>query len=232
MSNAYRNQTPPYPEYAPTRFSGDLPGTTAHQPRDLGPFGYNPAYTQYIGTRGRFMAGVGATMDFTSQMSSADPGIKDYPNELDVLNAADDTVGNGLFDPAGSHGNVHPDYGVFADHQALPGYISRERYYAASEVIDLTTGDNVMYVPSGAVQIDPQQRQALFETLQWTLPKGITQAYDPMNVLPEDAVVPYEGAWPIGQSDDQEEGFSWAPFVMSAAAGLAIGMFAALVTGK
>lgn len=231
MSNAYRGLTPPYPAYALTRFDGNLPGTTAHQPRDLGPFGYNPYYDQYPGTRSQVMSGVGATMKFESQQTSADEGIKDYPNELDVLSAADDTVGNGLFDPSGSHGNVHPDYGVFADHQALPGYIAREQFYARSEVKDLTTGDDVMFVPAGAVQIDPQQRQALFETLQWTLPKGVSLAYDPMDLMSEMDVVPREGAWPVGQAEgDDGSGFSWTPFAMAACAGVAIGLFAALMS--
>jgi hypothetical protein len=172
------------------------------------------------------------------QMQSADEGIKDYPNELDVLQVADDVVGNGMFDPAGSHGNVHPDYGVFADHESLPGYVARDQFYAPSEVIDATTNSPVMYVPSGAVAIDDAQRQAFNDRLLWQLPPGVNP-HAPRDVPRRSTVTPHEPAWPVGQdtgplpSESQDEsGSPLNMFLMAGIAGLSIGLVAALVTGK
>lgn len=168
-------------------------------------------------------------------MDSADEGIKDYPNELDVLQVADDVVGNGMFDPPGSHGNVHADYGVFSDHESLPGYVARDKFYAPSEVIDATTGQQVMYVPSGAVAIDDAQRKAFEDRLLWELPPGVNP-YAPIRVRRTSTVTPTQGAWPIGQVDSDaepsEKGSPLNMFLIAGVAGLSIGLLAALVTGK
>lgn len=161
--------SPPYPVYPEQRFRGDLPPAPIGPAADLRPSGYNPAYSVYAGAWGRNLAGLG-------QMNIDDvnaEGIQDYPNELDILQVADDVVGNGVFDPNGSHGNVHPDYGVFQDHVSLPGYIDREMFYAPSEVIDATTGRPTMYVPGGAVAIDRGQAEAYENRNLWTLPPGV-----------------------------------------------------------
>jgi len=167
-------------------------------------------------------------------MQSADVGIKDYPNELDLLMRADDVVGNGVFDPAGTAGNIHPDYGIFADHESLPGYIARDKFYAPSEVVDATTGGEVMYVPSGAVSIDDAQRKAFQDLLMWEIPPGVNP-YPRVDVPQVSRVIPYQSAWGVGQ-DEQPDDTAEAPaspmkiFLLSAVGGVAIGLFAALVS--
>lgn len=101
-------------------------------------------------------------------------GIEVYPNELDQLAAADDTAGNGVFDPNGSHGNVHPDEGVFADHQSLPGYVDREVFYQPGEVQDIPGGGVTMYVPGGAVSFQQGQPETLRkQRLLWEIPPSV-----------------------------------------------------------
>jgi hypothetical protein len=165
-------------------------------------------------------------------MQNAEP-VKDYANELDILQQADDVVGNGIFDPHGSHGNIHPDQGVFADHQSLPGYVDREQFYAPSEVQDATTDAQVMYVPGGAVGIDEAQKHAYQDRLLWSLPPGINPLA--MTEAPyTEQVVPNEASWAVGQAavDQSSSSNLTKYFVITAIAGLSVGMFLALVTSK
>jgi hypothetical protein len=82
--------------------------------------------------------------------------------------------GNGVFDPNASHGNVHANEGVFADHQSLPGYVARDHFYAPSEVEDLAGGGQVMYVPGGAVSFQQGQPETLRQQrLLWELPPSV-----------------------------------------------------------
>lgn len=94
---------------------------------------------------------------------SADRAVLDYPNELNALAELDDVQGNGIFDPAGSQPNIHPDEGIFGDREGLPGYIAREQPFAPSEVIDINTGKPVMYVPGNAFMMDPRTQWMLDE---------------------------------------------------------------------
>lgn len=130
-------------------------------------------------------------------MLSADRGIQDYPNELNLLAEMDDVQGNGVFDPHGSHGNIHPDEGVFADHENLPGYLVRDQYYAPSQVIDGTTGEPVMYVPGGAVAIDQSQLNTYRDRqLLWEIPPGMSS--ERRHHPPDgDTWIPEEYSWPI-----------------------------------
>lgn len=224
--NRYRSIRPRYPVYANTRYDGDLPPPSALGPPDMRPSGSNPAYSVYAGAYGRNLAGLNGV-----QMNSADEGIKDYPNELDALQVADDVNGNGMFDPAGSHGNVHPDYGVFADHESLPGYVARDKFYTPSEVTDATTGQQIMYVPAGAVSIDHAQMQAFNNRLLWDLPPGVNP-YAPSDVPSMSMVTPWEAATPIGQSPDHEPASPTKMFLVAGIAGLSIGLFAALMMKK
>lgn len=231
MANVYKGIRPPYPVYARTRFTGDLPPPSALGPPDTRPSSLiphptratNPAYSVYGGAHGRHLAGLNGV-----QMDSADEGIKDYPNELDALQIADDVNGNGMFDPAGSHGNVHPDYGIFADHESLPGYVARDKFYTPSEVIDATTGAPVMYVPSGAVSIDHAQQQAFNNLLLWELPPGVNP-YKAHDVPDMSMVTPWEAALPIGQTPADEPASPMNMFLVAGIAGLSIGLVAALM---
>jgi len=156
---------PEYPKYR-TRAVPGLMKPSPFGPPDMRPGGFGPGYSVYGQVYGRHLAGVDSM--------NADK-IKDYPNELQLLSEADDVVSNGVFDPNLSHGNIHPDYGVFQDHQSLPGYLARDQFYSPSEVTDLTTGKPVNYVPGGAVSFQQGQKetfdqnQALYE-----LPPGIS----------------------------------------------------------
>lgn len=221
-----RNRRPPYPAHENIPVQGCLPPAPIRS-YDFLPSHANPAYDQYSGARRRHLAGLSGV-----DMQNAEP-VKDYANELDILQQADDVVGNGIFDPHGSHSNVHPDQGVFADHQSLPGYVDREQFYMPSEVEDATTDAQVMYVPGGAVGIDEAQKQAYQNRLLWSLPPGINPLA--MQEAPyTEQVVPNEASWAVGQTAADQTSTSNLTkyFVITAVAGLSIGMFLALVTGK
>lgn len=197
MSNRVTALRPNYPVYGRTPiFGGSLPTIDEIGPPDTRPTSLiNPSYSIYQGAWGRNLSGLGASD--MQDMPSADEGIRDYPNELNLLSAADDVQGNGIFDPEGSHGNVHPDTGIFADHESLPGYIVRDRFYQPSQVIDGTTGDPIMYVPSGAVAIDAAQRVALERRRNlWELPPEFNP--NPVTGPPEaDTWIPQQYALPV-----------------------------------
>ena len=223
MSARATSLRPPYPVIRSERFSGNLPAPPINTP-DLRPWGLNPAYTQYAGARGRHLSGV--------DMTNAEP-IKDYANELDVLQHADDVQGNGVFDPPGSHGNVHPDEGIFADNLSLPGYVARDRFYTPSEVRDATTDQPVMYVPGGAVAIDDAQRQAFYDKAMWELPPGVNP-WPMQSPEAQSTVIPSEATWPVGQAEttpggEREPASVGKMFVISAVAGLSLGMLLAIV---
>jgi hypothetical protein len=207
--------------------TGDLTPAWAMQPANLRASSLNPAYQQYPQTRGRQLAGLG---DNGSPL--------DYPTELNSLQVTDDVDGNGVFDPPGSQGNIHADAGIFADHASLPGYLAREQFYRPSEVMDATTGRPVMYVPGGAVAIDPQQREAL-ETLIALYEPGppfIKTTRPPM----QSTVVPQEQSWGInglgeGETVSTPDSGEQSPvkmFIMAAIAGVAIGAVIAVVKSR
>jgi hypothetical protein len=227
MSNRYSSLRPQYPVYSSTPiFGGSLPTIDEIGPPDVRPSGLNPSYDVYRGAWGRNIAGIGST-------PSADEGIRDYPGELLTLSEADDIQGNGVFDPHGTQGNIHPDYGVFADHASIPGYLVRDQFYEPSEVIDGTTGNPVMYVPGGAVAIDQSQLDTIRERqLLWELPPGVT----PQGVTrPDDADgggdwIPQEWSNAVSGlgADETTEPKSKAPLIVAfAIAGVAVGIFAA-----
>ncbi len=198
MSNRYASRRPPYPQYASQpMFGGDLPTIDEIGPPDMRASGLNPYYDLNSGAHGRNFAGLGGNMQ------SADVGIQNYPNELDLLAAADDVQGNGVFDPAGTQGNIHPDYGVFADHENLPGYLVRDQMYQPSQVIDGTTGEPVLYVPGGAVAIDQSQFDTVRERqLLWELPPGVSPqpTREPHD---GESWIPHEASWAVNGLGDE-----------------------------
>jgi len=223
MSNRITDLRPPYPAYDPTPlFGGQVP--PSYGPPDVWPSSLNPSYSVYAGTRGRNFAGLGDPSMMTDN-TTADEGIRDYPNELNILAAADDVQGNGLFDPPGSHGNVHPDEGVFADHESLPGYIVRDRFYQPSAVIDGTTGDPVVFVPSGAVAIDQSQVDAYRATQQlYELPLPSIEHGTPRD---QSIWIPREYSQPIGATEETAVGVKKPGFAALAIVGVAVGLVAA-----
>jgi hypothetical protein len=215
--------------YRNERFYGDLPPAPITAAPDLRPSGMNPAYSVYAGAYGRNLAGLGE-MNIDDMNAE---GIENYPNELDTLQVADDVVGNGVFDPHGSHGNIHPDQGVFQDHQSLPGYIDRDLFYAPSEVVDATSGRQVMYVPGGAVAIDEAQKRAFDDRLLWELPPGVNP-WEPKNVPFDSMWRPQEASWPIsgfGQPEPSGLGGKGI-YIAAGVVGLAVGIFLATVMQK
>jgi hypothetical protein len=219
---------PPYPVYDSTPiFGGDLPTIDEDGPPDVRPSAMNPAYSVYAGTWGRNFAGLGDTKKMQMQTGSADEGIADYPNELNVLAEADDVNGNGVFDPHGSPGNQYPDEGIFADSESMPGYVMRDQFYAQSEVIDGTTGYPVMYVPGGAVPIDEGQwdtdaaRQLMYELQPGISPQSFGTPGFEDNWIPEDYSMPVAG---LGETPEPSR---VGIFMSFAVVGVAVGLVVA-----
>lgn len=228
MSNRYHFR-PNYPVYQETPlFGGRLPTIDEMGPPDVHPSALNPSYSVYRGAWGRNLAGLGADM----RSLSAEPHIKDYANELNLLAAADDVQGNGLFDPHGSPGNIHADYGVFVDHESLPGYVVRDQFYRPSQVIDGTTGDPVMYVPSGAVAIDRAQLDTYRQLNElYEIPPGVAP-FDPGHPDVESQVIPREYAWPVSGLGATDPNRKIGIIAGCAILGAAVGIFAATLKGK
>lgn len=218
---------PPFPIYTRTPFTGELPTPSQIGPVDVRPSKLNPSLDVYRAAYGAPIAGLGEIMN-----TPAAEGIKDYANELDSLQIEDDVESNGVFDPFGTHGNLHADSGVFADRQSIPGYLARERFYAPSEVIDATSdGGHVMYVPGGAVAIDEAQRQAYDNRLLWELPRTINPLA-PFPVEFDSSVIPREPALPVGAMEAIDRGDKIKVFAGAAVAGLVLGGLIAYLIKK
>lgn len=159
-------------------------------PPSLRPSGMNPKFTVFAGAHGRQLAGLEGIDSMNAE------GIKNYPNELDLLAEADDVRGNGMFDPPNTHGNVHPNEGVFADHQGLPGYIDRTKFYSPSEVTDMASGLPVNYVPGGAVAFQEGQPETYHEMLElYQTPPN--SEWRPQTIPGNGQWIPDEPAWGI-----------------------------------
>lgn len=230
-----------YPVHPSQPNSGNLPSMKAMGPHDLHPSAHNPYYDVYNMSRGRYLGSIGQTEGRPAApppsadagnpeyQSSLERGMKDYPNELDSLSDLDDVNGNGIFDAPGTHGNVHPDSGVFADRKSLPGYIDRERMFQPSEVLDVTTGEPVMYVPGNAFQMDPRT--------QWVMDE--IALYEPglpstggRGVPSRSTVQPRQPAWPVGQDETRESPAVKTAHmaVLAAIAGLSGGLLIGIIS--
>lgn len=215
----YRLQRPPYPTYNERNIHPE-----PHTPPDLRPSGLGPGYSWYQSAHGRYLAGVGAA-DMNEAMTfdgANSEGIETYPNELDSLAQADDVYGNGVFDPNDTHGNVHPDAGVFQDHESLPGYVARDHFYELSEVQDLTRpGGRVMYVPGGAVSLQQGQQHTLTKLAEyWKLPPGMNPI-TPEGVPSQSTVDAPTPALPVGQASSPT---NYTPYYVAAGVGLGLGL--------
>lgn len=221
MTTMNRNQLrPPYPVF---RENGIAP--KLYTPPDLRPSGLGPGYSWYGSAHGRYLAGLGASdMEEKSFDAVNSEGIETYPNELDALAVADDTWGNGVFDPNDTHGNIHPDAGVFQDHQSLPGYVHRDHFYELSEVRDLTyPGGRVVYVPGGAVSLQQGQQETLTKTAEfWKLPPGMNPI-TPEGIPSQSIVDAPTASKSIGQADSGTS-TDYTPYYIAAGVGLAIGV--------
>ncbi len=167
-----------YPNYPSQPYTGDLPSMVAVGPSDaryssnLAPHYQAPFDRRY----GRKLAGT----DVEVEDESAAPGWA--INELEALAEMDDIQANGIFDPPGTHPNIHPDAGVFAARYSLPGYHAREVPFSKTEVVDATTGRRVVAVPSGAVALDSAAQIAYIEQGLYKTPKNVVdwQSASPM----------------------------------------------------
>jgi hypothetical protein len=212
---------------------------------DFLPSAHNLHYDVYASAHGRRLGDVDIPSNGHGPAPTAEPGAayqtlrqerermsnissKDYPGELDSLQRLDDVQGNGIFDPEGTHGNIHPDTGIFADREGIPGYLAREKFYKPSEIIDVNTGKPVVFVPGGAVAVGPQTDS----TLQ------LLNLYEPglpstggRNVGYESTVEPYQGAYALGQ-DEEEAAPKENMLLWGILGGLAIGAVAGLLLSK
>lgn len=244
--------------YASMRMSqpngGSVPSMVEMGPYDLLPGQHNPFYDVYSLSRGRYLGSLGQDASQPTQappsadagvkpedyMSSVQRAMKDYPNELDALTAEDDVQGNGIFDAPGTHGNIHPDEGIFADRESLPGYLARERFFEPSEVIDINTGEPVMYVPGNGFMLDPRT--------QWAVDQ--INLYEPgmpntggAGVEQVSTVEPRQPGWPVEGLGRYGRGARGAgvvapapkstasPLILAAVAGISIGLVYGLLKG-
>lgn len=159
-----------YPKYPSQPNSGTPLTMFQSGPSDARPSsGTAPHFAAPFDARyGRRLAGT--DMDVSDE--SSDPGYAS--NELDLLSEMDDIQDNGIFDPPGTHPNIHPDATIFAARFSLPGYHAREVPFSQTEVVDATTGRRVVAVPSGAVAIDPQAQIAFIEQGLYRRPEAVT----------------------------------------------------------
>jgi hypothetical protein len=208
-------------------------GPPSLRPSSVGP---GPGWPVYRSAYGRHLAGLGQAGESIVKSDKVNAeGIPVYPNELDALSEADDVDGNGVFDANLTHGNVHADYGVFQDHQSLPGYVAREQFYAPSEVTDITTGKPVNYVPGGAVAFQPGQVETYYQNaLMYQAPP--TTAWTPSHLNQTNTWIPQEIADAIhGLGDEAAKpavasggGMSATTqyMLMACGAGLVVGLLA------
>ena len=164
---------PSYPNYPSQPYrGGQLPSMEEVGPPDTRySSGTAPFYESgIVGMYGRNLAGT----DEHVQDEEAAPAWA--VNELEMYARQDDVQGNGIFDPPGSHPNIHPDAGVFAVNYSLPGYHARERPFSQTEVLDATTGRPIRAVPSGAVAMDSAAQIAFIERGIYAPPEPIVRA--------------------------------------------------------
>ncbi|NIV54054.1 MAG: hypothetical protein GWN53_19660 [Gammaproteobacteria bacterium] len=231
-----------YPRHPSQPNAGNLPPMPAMGPSDLHPSAHNPNYDVYNMSRGRYLGALGAqgggsapeaqSADGRSQqyMSSLERGMKDYPEELDYLSEVDDVQGNGVFDAPGTHGNIHPDSGVFSDRESLPGYVARERPFAPSEVLDVNTGKPVVFVPGNAFYLDPRTPWVMDELKLYEPGMPSTGG---QGVAQRSTVVPDQPGWPVsGVGAAEQRKKTTNMVIMAALGGLSIGLVAGIVSKR
>lgn len=164
---------PHYPVYPMQPSSGELPSmfSSVNRASDLRYTSSTaPHYRAMIDrAHGRHLAGLGEVQDEKVEQGWA-------ANELAVLSELDDVQGNGIFDPPGTGPNIYPDAGILAQRASIPGYWARERMFAPSEVVDVTTGRPIIPVNSGAVAFDSAAQVAFIEKGMYEPPRPVVGA--------------------------------------------------------
>lgn len=113
---------------------------------------------QHAAEHGRFLSGMGAAEPPKSPAKAALPpaqrdqdDVADYADVVD-MEAQDDVLGSGIFDPSGRPATVNPDLGVFEARYSLPGYHAREVPFTVNhEIRDISSGADVVGIPSGGL---------------------------------------------------------------------------------
>lgn len=220
---------PNYPVYSSQPNRGQLPSMAAMGPMDLLPSSsVGPYYQrQQLQAHGRYLAGTeeGPAGPIEVQDDVTQPAWAS--NELEYLAEMDDVQGNGVFDPPGSHGNIHPDAGVFTARYSIPGYQARERPYGFSEVRDATTGRRVRVVPSGAVAIDSSAQIAYIE-------QGLYKPPRPLMNQMQGRSTAFKPTWNVMQNPQAIGDATSQPFtstqmlIATAGVGAALGVLYAL----
>jgi len=223
--------SPIYPDYDNQPWSGELPRMTQVGPSDLRySSGTAPFYQTAIDrAHGRHLAG----SDVDVQDEAADQAYA--ANELAVYAEADDIQGNGVFDPPGTRPNINADAGILAARFDLPGYLARERMWEPSEVVDVTTGRPVVYVPSGAVSMDSAAQIAYLEGGVYAPPRPVMRAGQGSPMAMQSIVNVRQNPQAIGADDAPAPGLSsnWKVIGLIGLAGLAAGAaYASLRSSK
>ena len=108
----------------------------------------NPAFAnQYAAQNGRYLSGLGAAPQMNEQVIERDEHAEIYD-----LEAQDDVLGSGVFDPFRRPGTANTNTGVFTSHYSLPGYDARAIPFTVdSDVTDLTDDASIVHVPGGGM---------------------------------------------------------------------------------
>lgn len=106
----------------------------------------NPVYSRrFAAQQGRFLSGFGdSTMQNEEQIS-------DHADVSD-MEAQDDVLGSGVFDPFRRPATVNNDLGVFGANYSIPGNHAREVPFTVNhEITDITSGAEIVGIPSGGL---------------------------------------------------------------------------------
>lgn len=203
---------------------------------DQYPSGVGPASSTYAPEYRRMLAGTenmdGPGMQYEGLVGAGRRLGIAYPEELEQLNKAEDVQGNGIFDPANSYPNLHTDAGVFADHANLPGYLAREQFFKESEVLDVNTGNPVVFVPGNSFMLDRRLDGALAEQRLYEPGWPGTGGH---RARVQSIVTPDEASWAIhglGVDNPNEPAPASNMFIYAALAGLAVGLVAGLAVKR
>lgn len=185
-----------------------------------------PVYQNRINRmHGRYLAGT----DVAVQDEAAEPAAAQ--NELEYYAAMDDVQGDGIFDPPGTHPNIHPDAGVFAARFSLPGYHAREEPYSMTEVLDVTTGRPIRAVPNGAVSMDSAQQIAFLEQGLYRPQRSLYSTADLGPVGRRSIANVVQNPEPI-QGVGELPGVSTKNLLIAGAVGIAVGALAGFMARK
>lgn len=238
---------PNYPVYPSQPYSGKLPPLTEVGPPD---FLYSSSTAPHFADKlnrqnGRYLAGTDdAVQDSGAKVpeislahrakltGAVGPEPSTAARELEFYRSQDDVQGDGIFDPPGTHPNIHPDAGIFAARFSLPGYHARERPYAMSEVRDVTTGRPIRAVPNGAVAMDSAAQVAFIEQGLYEAPAPLWSKANLSPLRSKSIVNVMQHPEPIGVGALPSVDVTWKTVLGALAAGAAVGAIAAMMSKK